>query len=287
VKPPLSWFGGKTIWASRILPYLPPHHTYVEPFGGSAAILFAKPRSPVEVYNDLDRDLVDFFLTVRDDVSYAELYKLLMLTPYSRAEFYMCRETWQDYERGLERVRRWYVAAEQSFTGTIYGRKSSWGLTVGFVCRGIVGSVARWQARLSRIEPAHRRLRGVIIECRDWREILSKYDGEDTLFYLDPPYAPDTRTRHGVYAHELSPEDHKELVDTILTLRGMVVLSGYQSDVYTPLTHNGWRLVSWETSSFAAARTRHTGILGESSALSLAPRTECLWIKPSGLGRLL
>lgn len=92
---PITWFGGKGMMASKILPYFPEHHTYAEPFGGGASMLFAKPPSPVEVYNDMDSGLVNFFRVLRDPEAFERFHHLAALTPYSREEYCHCRSTWE------------------------------------------------------------------------------------------------------------------------------------------------------------------------------------------------
>lgn len=92
MKSPISWFGGKYYLAHKIIKLFPPHSIYVEPFGGAAHVLFAKEPSPVEVYNDIDSGLVNFFRVLRDPKSFGELALLCSLTPYSREEYYYFRK---------------------------------------------------------------------------------------------------------------------------------------------------------------------------------------------------
>ena len=114
------------------------------------------------------------------------------------------------------------------------------------------------------------------IECQDWRVILDRYDGPETLFYCDPPYVHDTRSSSR-YAHELSASDHEELVTCLLGIEGMAIVSGYDHPIYRALDEAGWERYEWETACSAAGKTRATGILGEGSALRMQPRTEVAW----------
>jgi site-specific DNA-adenine methylase len=100
LRPPVKWHGGKYYLCSRIIGHFPPHHTYVEPFGGAASVLLNKPPSPVEVYNDLDERITRLFRVLRDHGE--ELHRRLTLTPYSEIEFERANEPATDQ---IERSR--------------------------------------------------------------------------------------------------------------------------------------------------------------------------------------
>ena len=112
---------------NKLLPLIPEHSTYVEAFAGAAALFFTKQRSDVEVLNDLDSGLVDFYRILRDPVKYEQLQLKAELTPYSREEYYYCRDTWEDCDDDVERAARWFIVARQCFAG-IFG--SGWGFEV-------------------------------------------------------------------------------------------------------------------------------------------------------------
>ena len=258
----------------RILPFFPPHYAYVEPFGGGASLLFAKRPSPVEVYNDMDEGLVGFFRVLRDPGQFTQLHHLASLTPYARAEYNLCRETWAACTDPVERAYRWFVVARMSFSGR-FG--AGWGSNVTSSKRGMAETCAKWLSTIENLPAIHARLMRVQIEQADWRVILDRYDTPETLFFCDPPYVPTSR-KNGKYAHELDEEDHVNLVDTLLGLKGMAILSGYPSPVYEPLTAAGWQCHSFETACHAAGKTRNSNLRGKGSALFYQPRTECLWI---------
>jgi DNA adenine methylase len=130
--------------------------------------------------------------------------------------------------------------------------------------------VRRWQATEERLSALHPRLRTVQIEQADWRKILDRYDGPGTLFYLDPPYQPDTRIG-GHYPHEITRCDHEDLVEHLLGVRGMVVLSGYQHSSYQPLEACGRRRRSYK-------------VIAHSSD-TRAKRIERLCLSPTVFGR--
>jgi len=298
MRSPISWFGGKNFLAPKIISLFPPHKIYVEVFGGGAQVLFAKKPSPVEVYNDIDEGLVNFFRVLRDPDKFERFFKLASLTPYSRREWEDCRSSLgysYSSERGIvyngEEVDRpirddgddvirafeWYVVARQSFSGN-WGE--GWAYTVTKVARGICGRVSQWLSTVDMLPEAAARLLMVQVECADWRDILSAYDTPDTLFYCDPPYIHETRRSHK-YVYEVSIEDHEELVRRLLAIKGKATVSGYYHETYAPLEEAGWTRYEWNVSAIAVGNTR--GVLGgkdEEEIKKLKSRTECLWVKP-------
>lgn len=260
---PFAWYGGKSRLAAQIVPLLPPHHTYVEPFGGAAAVLFSKPAATLEVYNDVDRGLVTFFRVLRDRPS--ELARALRLTPYSREEFALCARTWELIDDDVERARRWYVRCRQAFassTATV-----GWGYERTGAARGGVRARS-FATSINGLERFAERFRRVQVEQLDWREILDRYDGPAACFYLDPPYHPDTRgrERHSTYVHELEAADHDDLVAAAIGLRGSVLISGYDHPSYRELEGGGF-----ERFEFAHNTTASRVLSGR------GPRTEVLW----------
>jgi len=274
LRSPIHWFGGKGRMVAKLLPLLPPHRIYVEPFGGGASLLFAKDPSPVEVYNDLDSGLVNFFRVLRDPEKFIRFYHLASFTPHSREEFNFCRATWQECEDEVELAYRWFIVARMSFGGD-FGH--SWAFAVTQSRRGMAGTTSKWLSTLEMLPAIHERMMRVQIEHDDFRNVIKTYDTPETLFYLDPPYVPETR-KDGKYKHELAIEDHEELVNLILGVAGKVILSGYNHPIYKPLENAGWERIDFQTACYAVAKTRATGIQGEGAATKRAPRVESVWI---------
>lgn len=279
-KSPIAWLGGKARLASKLIMLFPPHHTYVEPFGGGAWVLLAKPPASVEVYNDLDSGLVNFFRVLRDPVMAGHLAWLLRRTPYSRDEHRHCRQTWQAVRDPVERARRWFVMTRQGFGGAGH----SWGLVVAASSHGQAETTASWQAGIGRLTAAQARLLRVQVEHKDFRALMPLYDTPDTLFYCDPPYVPATR-KGGGYSHELSLDDHHALVELLLGLQGMAVLSGYDHPVYRPLERAGWDKRQWHVTCSAVGRTRASGLQGRGKVKERQQRVECAWISPRATER--
>jgi DNA adenine methylase len=259
---PITWFGGKSRLAPRIIQHFPKHTCFCEPFGGSAAVLLAKEPSPVEVYNDLDGELVNFFRVLRDPHLSARLRRSLEDTPYARAEFELAQQPTDD---PVEAARRFMVRQRQSFAR----KGGEWSFSVAKSQRGVSSAVRRWRAGIERLPAVHERLRGVQIEHDDWAKVMHRYDGPETLHFLDPPYIRSLRVEGG-YRHELSDSDHRELVARLLTVRGMVVLCAYNDEkIHGPLERAGWKKVDYDV---AAQSSDHR-----------ARRLETLWLSPSVL----
>lgn len=271
-RPLLRWHGGKFLIAPWVLRHLPPHNLYLEPFGGAASVLLRKPRSKGEIYNDLDETLVHLFRVLRDPEQSAALIRLLELTPYARCEFQAAYEPTDD---PVERARRTIV---RSYMG--YGGDGTSGVyPTGFratVTGNLKMPAQEWATYPKALRRIVDRLRGVVLESCDAFELIERMDGPETLHYVDPPYLPETRSsgnrRRGkgfhVYQHELETEDHVRLLDLLKQATGMVVLSGYPSELYDTALPC-WRRV--QRKAFADGGRE---------------RTEVLWINPRAADRL-
>ncbi|GEM_PF-456255 len=268
LRSPLKWFGGKNNQLNKLLPVVPPHRIYCEPFGGSAALLFAKEPAPVEVYNDLDSELVNFFRVLRDKSKFPEFIRQVELTLYSREDYDDCRKNLESIDDDVERARAFFVSIRQA-RGGIFG--AGWSCTIGESQGGMAGAVKRWLRIGGLLEKVHKRLQVVQIEHQDFRKLIGRYDTPDTFFYLDPPYMAETR-RGGSYRREASDSDHEDLVRVLLELKGTALLSGYRNELYEQLENAGWTRKEYEVKSQPAAPSKS----GKKTS-----RTECLWLSPA------
>ena len=260
--PVIRYHGAKFRLAKWVISHFPQHTCYVEPFGGAAGVLIQKPRSYAEVYNDLDNDIVNLFQVLRCEESNKRLQELCLLTPYSRIEF---EKSFEPCEEPIEKARRLVVRATMGF-GTAAANKGTTGfrLDTKRKCATAMHLWARYPDNLSSI---CERLASVLIESKPAVEVMRKHDAITTLHYLDPPYLPQTRVSgNRYYQHEMTIEDHEQLLYQIKELKGMVVLSGYDSELYNDLLPD-WRK---EVKSSRISAGRGTAV-----------RTECLWISPN------
>ncbi len=235
-KSPINWYGGKYYIAKDIINIFPQHNMYVEGFGGAGHVLFRKNKSNLEVYNDLHNGLYLIFKFLRENNE--EFIRKLSLTPYSRQEFEDSK-LWMYEEDEVEKARKFYVRIMQSVAsngGWCYAKSKS--------RRGMCQSVSRWLGNIEEnLSSAIERLKEVQIENLDVIDLIKKYDKEDTLFYLDPPYIAETRKQKKSYDHEMTNEQHEELVEVLLNIKGKVVLSGYEHSIYDKLINNGWKKI--------------------------------------------
>lgn len=263
--PVLRYHGAKFRLAPWVMQFFPAHTHYVEPFGGAAGVLLQKPPSYAEVYNDLDGSVTNFFRVLRDADTRARLIEQIVMTPYARAEF---ESAWEPATDPIEEARRLAIRAQMGF-GSAGATKGHTGFRID-TKREFSTAQHLWAQYPDAIAIAGQRLACVLIENRPAIDVMRQHDSPTTLHYVDPPYLHSTRNRgarHGrYYHHEMSDQDHAELLVTLLELEGFVVLSGYPSDLYS--SHlAGWS--QFQTEARISA--------GRGTSL----RTEVVWINPA------
>ena len=255
-----GWYGGKYSHLDFILPHLPRDaQHFCDVFGGSAAVLLNTEPYPVETYNDVDSELVNFFETLRNQNG--KLIKQISLTPFSREELMKACATEEGLTK-LERARRFFVRARQTRTGL--AQKSSegrWAHCVLTSRAGMAGAVSRWLGSVEGLPEIVQRLQRVQIENAPAIEIIERYDTDQTVFYADPPYVHATRGDAAAYGYEMTDEDHRELARTLGRIRGRAVVSGYANPLYEDL-YEGWCMIRDKPTRCAAAQGH---------------RVECLW----------
>lgn len=232
-RPVLRYHGGKFRLAPWIRSFFPPHRVYVEPYGGAASVLMTKERAYAEVYNDLDGEVVNFFQVLRIAEQRARLCELLALTPFAREEFEHAYEPSAD---PVERARRLAIKAGMGY-GSTGGTKANTGFRIDSG-RQWSTDWMQWRRYPEIIASVGDRLSGVLIENRPATVVMLQHDSPETLHYVDPPYVLSTRSRASLtarsryYRHEMSDWDHMDLITCLRNLQGMVVLSGFQSELY-------------------------------------------------------
>lgn len=266
-RPALRYHGGKFRLAPWVMGFFPEHQCYVEPFGGAAGVLLQKPRSYAEVYNDLDGDVVNFFRVLQDPALRGQLIERVLLTPYARSEF---DKAWKPARGQVERARRLAIRAQMGF-GSAGATKGSTGFRVD-TKRAYGTAQALWAQYPENIAQVGARLAGVLIENRTALEVMRQHDAPSTLHFVDPPYVMATRDprassgRSTYYRHEMTDTAHLELLEAVRGLAGMVVLSGYASELYAG------QLDGWE---------EHCTESRISAGRGTTLRTESLWLNPA------
>lgn len=263
--PLIRYHGGKFRLADWVIRHFPKHTCYTESFGGAAGVLLQKPRAYAEVYNDLDGEVVNLFRVLRNEDDRNKLIELLVFTPYSRVDF---QEAWEPCDNSIEKARRLIIRAQMGF-GSAGASKGITGFR--FDTKRAYGTAqSLWVTYPNHLADVGQRLSGVLIENRPAIQILRDHDGAETLHYVDPPYVHDTRysgAKTGrVYRHEMTDQDHEELLKVLLELEGKVIVSGYPSEIYNDYLGK-WKRVD-TSARISSGRGNDT-------------RTECLWINPN------
>ncbi|HQE92784.1 MAG TPA: DNA adenine methylase [Anaerolineae bacterium] len=216
---PIRWVGGKSRLRQQIVDLLPKHTCYVEPFAGAAWVLFAKPPSEVEVLNDIDQELVNFFRVLKEKPE--ELILSFEWELVSRAEFERLAALKPTELTDIQRAHRFYYIIMAGWGGELDYPRFQTSITDGGHGNRLIGALKHLRQRL---EPVHKRLRTVIIENLDWRECIQRYDRKMTVMYIDPPY-PGNKCN---YAHNMRDwQDHWELSERLKHTQCQWILSSY------------------------------------------------------------
>jgi len=233
VKSPIGWTGGKFYVADWIVSLMPKHDVYVEPFFGAGWVFFSKPKVWIEVINDIDDRVYALFKVLSDEELFQRFVERVWFVGASEKLYYEMLERLKGGNLDLvDRAVAFFHVNRFCLSGN---------LSEQFLVWKAYNKANAYEEVKSRLLAMHSRLRGVSVLNRDWKEVVEKYDGERTLFYLDPPYVLSTRPNsEGIYAYEMSDEEHEELVDICLRLKGKVMLSGYQNEIYRRLEESGW-----------------------------------------------
>lgn len=224
--------GSKWSVSDRIINFFPEHHSYLEPFFGSGAILFNKSRSNIETVNDLDGNVVNLFECIRTDPE--RLARSIYMTPYSREVYEKAYHAIP--EDKFEAALYFYIRLNMGHGFRTTGEKVGWKNDV----QGRERSYASqdWCNLPEKIMQAAERLRGVQIDNRPALELIPRFNYKNVLIYCDPPYM--LKTRHGKqYRCEMDDKDHEALLDVLLKHKGYAIISGYETELYNSMLA-GW-----------------------------------------------
>lgn len=272
-RPALRYHGGKFRLAPWIIKHFTDHKIYVEPYGGAASVLLHKPRSYAEVYNDLDGEICNYFRVLRNPAQARELIRLIQLTPFAREEF---EQSYIVDGDPIEQARRLVI---RSFMGFCAAGVS--GKNTGFrnsATRSGTTPAHDWRNYPPALEAIAERMRGVTIENRPADQVLRYFDGKTTLHYVDPPYPLSTRGRQSGsgYRHEMTDGQHVDLSETLKSLKGKVILSGYRCDLYDDL-YSRWDRVDKATHADGALDRTESLWLNPAASNALSNQQQTLW----------
>lgn len=226
--------GSKWSIASWIINFFPEHHSYLEPFFGSGAVLFNKPRSNIETVNDLDGNVVNLFEWIKKDPE--RLAHEIYFTPYARQVY---EDAFSAVPKdSFEKAVNFYIRLNMGHGFRTTGEKVGWKNDVQGRERAYASQ--DWCNLPEKIIQAAERLRGVQIENKPAVELIKRFDFPNVLVYLDPPYV--LSTRHGKqYRCEMDDLGHEELLDVVLSYKGKVILSGYDNALCNDRLHSWHR----------------------------------------------
>ena len=273
VNSPFKWVGGKSRLRRHIIPLLPPHTCYVEPFAGAAWVLFGKPPSDVEVINDIDQELINFFRVVRDCPE--QLIASFEWNLVSRAEFTRLAQTEPGSLSPVQRAHRFYYVIMAGWGGELNYPRFQTSVSDGGHGNRLAGAMKTLRSRL---EPVHKRLSTVIIENLDWVECISRYDSDRTVFYLDPPYPGNGAN----YVHNMRAwDDHYTLAASLQKCRGKWLLSSYDIPEIRELFRDNVIIPIQSASGMVTAKGGKERVLNrEVIVTNYTPATLALFEKP-------
>lgn len=279
-RPVLRYHGGKWMLGVWIISHFPSHRVYVEPFGGAASVLLQKDRCYGEIYNDLDGEICNLFRVLRDPSKGRELKRVLELTPFARTEF---EDSYIPDGDPIEQARR---TVTRSFMG--FGSAAASGQGTGFRAnsnRSGTTPAHDWHNFPRQIDGFIERFRGVVIENRPASDVMTAHDGAETLHYVDPPYPHGTRSQKQrtstAYRFEMADADHRALAESLHSLQGMVVLSGYPCALYDEELYSDWARIEREALADGAKKRTEVLWLNRAAEEALNARRPTLF----GIGR--
>ena len=222
MKTPLKYYGGKTRIAKWIISHFPKHEVYVEPFAGGLSVYFAKGEPEEwgvrnEAINDLDDLVYNFFKQLRDN--HRQLMRAIDLTLFCRTDFELCRNIVKGriHADDLERARAFYFCCNAGYAAKRDGQ-------LRYCPHPSRKEAVIFANKLKDIKLAKERLKKTFIEKRDAIDFIKKWDGKDTLFYIDPPYPGADQA----YLHKYTIENFNTLLATLKKIKGKFILSCYE-----------------------------------------------------------
>lgn len=245
MKTPITYYGGKQSLAKKIISLFPKHHLYCEPFAGGLAVLFAKEKSSVEVVNDKDWRVVNFFKVLKS--KYNELNKMIQETPYSRTSHDHASHILNNPLVFSDVERAWAVWAScnMGFGSMI---DAAW----GYARKKASCELKLNNKRLNFGQDLSNRLDVVQIECRDAVKVIKSRDTETSFFYVDPPYIDSDQGHYAGYTEE----NFRELLQTLTEINGKFLLSSFPSDILKEfIKKNSWKTIELEMPLAMAAKT--------------------------------
>ena len=254
--PPLKWHGGKRYLAAHIHK-LASQTTYthrVITHGGGAAELWDWPYQGIsEVLNDINGDLTNFWRVLASKEQFPIFLRQVQATPFSQIEWRNAKATLPNTQDPVSRAVLFFILCRQSMAGRM---QSFSPISRTRTRRGMNEQVSSWLTAIDGLPQVHARLSRILILNDDAISVIRSQDSPQTLFYCDPPYHPDTRTSPNVYAHELTPTEHRRLLNIANRITGKMIISHYRHPLYDKLLSNWNCLTISLPNNAASGRTK-------------------------------
>lgn len=238
MKTPITYYGGKQRLAKTIIEMMPSHKVYIEPFFGGGAVFFAKQPSYLEVINDINDNIVTFFLVCQDEQSFRELSDKIHSTLFSEALFLQAKTIWNGYWPANDIERAWavWVCCNYAFNSTPYG---GWKWDMGTA--GSHSGVVAANKRNAFTEAVFNRLKFAQISCRNANDVLCERSSVDAFAYIDPPYIGCNQKHY----HGFGEDDFRQLLTVLQDkYKGKFMLSTFANDIILEFAErNNWQIV--------------------------------------------
>lgn len=235
-----NYFGGKYQFLEELFPLFPKHFHFVELMSGSGAVILNKDSSKMDTMNDIDGNVVNFFKVLRDKPE--EFIRILSLTPVSRQEYKSAWPIDEENSSELEMARRFFVRCRMSFQGSGLVQSTGFNACMATSQQGRSKNVAKYFNSIDKLPAVIEKLQTIQIENLCYMDLIKKYDRPETFFYVDPPYELRMRNYKKWYNHEFSDKDHALLAENLKNIKGMAMVSGYESPMYMEL-YKDWTFI--------------------------------------------
>ena len=256
LQPAIRYFGGKNNMYNEILKYFPKdgtYNTYIEPFAGSYGIgLKINNPPPIEIYNDLDKNVYSLYKVLSDISLFNEFKDKCDLVLYNedlRKEFKGLLKT--DNISMVDRAFYFFYVNRTSHNGIGGFSKNT------YIRRNMSKSISDFLSSIDRLPELHDRLSKVIVTNTDGIELIKKYNQSDVLIYNDVPYVQSTRTSTR-YDVDMNNDDQKRFLDVVIESKSKILISGYDCELYNILEENGFEKHKFEVKTISGNFTPKT-----------------------------
>lgn len=257
LQPPIRYFGGKNTMYNQIIKHFPlpgTYDTYIEPFGGSYGIGLKINPPPIEIYNDLDKNVYSLYKVLSDPEMFQRFKERCDLIFYNES----LRSDFKGY------LKKDNLSIEDRAFFFFYVNRTSHNGIGGFsknvyVRRNMSKSISDFLSSIDRLPELHNRLSRVLVCNMDGIKLIQKYNSQNILIYNDVPYEQSTRTSTR-YAVDMDRKDHERFLDAVINSNAKILISGYDCELYDKLIENGFKKISFNVKTIGGNFKQKTKI---------------------------